>query len=107
MEELVRGHLEGRLELVVVAVHMEEASSVAAYVAGQEGLVVLELEGGQHCREAPMTGLKMKMTPAAVVPGGRLRDFLELEGAALDQRVPELVLAPVVEEARLALVCPA
>lgn len=93
--------------MVVVAVHMEEASSVAAYVAGQEGLVVLELEGGQHCREAPVTGLKMKMTSVAVVPGGRLRDFLELEGAARDQRVPELVLAPVVEEARLELVCPA
>lgn len=95
------------MELVEVAVHMEEASSVAAPVAGQEGLVVLELEGGRHCREAPMAGLKMKMKSEAVVPGGRLRDVLELEGVALDQRVLELVLAPVVEEAWLALVWPA
>lgn len=64
------------------------------------------LEDVEDCLEAAMAEL-MRTNPAdLVVLGERLRDCPEVEGASVDQRVPELMLAPVVAEDRESEVYP-
>lgn len=92
------------MELVEGAVHWEEASLEVpqASLVVQQVLVVLELAEAQDCQEVAMAYLTMKSHRESVVPGGRMLDGREQEGAPLDRRVPESVLDTVVGEALLA-----
>lgn len=71
-------------------------------MAVQQVLVVLESADAQDCQEVAMAYLTMKSHRESVVPGGRMLDGREQEGAPLHRRLPESVLDTVVGEARLA-----
>lgn len=67
-------------------------------VEGRKALLDLEVSEVRDCPQAAMA-TPLVTNPEAMVQQDLLVDYLELEGTALDLRVPELVVVSVAGEA--------